>query len=109
MFSGTHRNMALWTLLVLLNASWSSVVIALEDPTQPPSYHLSSAKKSLRLESILFSDSRRVAVINGKVFSEGESIGNTKVIKIDRDSVKIMRGGKMARLELKRVSIRQEK
>ena len=54
------------------------------------------------------SESRKVAVINGNVVAEGDSIGSTKIIQIKSDSVTVNRDGKSKTLELKRTSIRQE-
>ncbi|HEB28363.1 MAG TPA: hypothetical protein ENI05_11415 [Porticoccus sp.] len=87
----------------------SAEVWSLSDPTRPSGYHsVAPEKQGLRLESILFSESRKVAVINGKVVAEGDSIGRTKIIQISRDSVTVSRDGKSKKIELKRTSIRQE-
>ena len=87
----------------------SADVWSLSDPTRPSGYHsVAPEQQGLRLESILFSETRKVAVINGNVVAEGDSIGRTKIIQISSDSVKVNRDGKSKILELKRTSIRQE-
>jgi MSHA biogenesis protein MshK len=92
-------------LSILPAQSWS-----LSDPTRPSAYQNTAVgKNNLRLESILFSASRRVAVINGKIVAEGDTIGRSKIIKISNDSVKINRDGQFKTLKLKRTPIRQEK
>ena len=97
----------LW--LVVLLVFFSGQVLALSDPTQPSSYKAVSKKKRLRVESILFSETRKVAVINGAVVAEGDSIGSAKIIQIDKGSVRISDGGKTTDLMLERMSVRQEK
>lgn len=93
--------------LVLMMAAPSAY--ALTDPTRPGQYHAAGPKIHLKLESVLFSESRRVAVINGKVLAEGERIGSAKVVSIGKDSVRLRRGGKTVRLTLQAPTIRQEK
>lgn len=95
-----------WTLLLTCLASSA---LALTDPTRPGQYQPGPAKIQYRLESILFSQSRRVAVINGKVLAEGEKIGSARVLSIGEDTVRLQTGGKTLKLTLQRPSIRQEK
>ena len=87
----------------------SSAAFALPDPTKPSSYRAENGGSEMRLESILFSPSRKVAVINGAVLSEGDTINDNRVIEINKESVKVSRRGKVSKLKLKRTSIRQER
>lgn len=96
-------------LLAVVLLMQSAAVSALQDPTRPPQYHSSKAQVALTLESILFSDTRRVAVINGKALEEGESLGAARVVSIGKDIVRVQRQGKTYNLTLKRPTIRQEK
>ena len=96
-------------LLLMTGMLLSLQVIALTDPTRPSAYRAANNKQNLRLESILFSDARKVAIINGAVVAEGDSVGNVKVIKIDKESVQIKRAGKLDKLILRHTSLRQEK
>lgn len=87
----------------------SSLAMAADfsDPTRPAQYKAAATtKSSLRLESILYSAERKVAIINGKALSEGDSIGALTVIRIEKESVSL---SNKKQLVLKRASIRQEK
>ena len=74
----------------------------LPDPTRPPSMsHASVAPRAERsaaagvpqLDSILISPSRRVAVIEGQIVREGDSVAGARIISIRPYSVRL-RGGK---------------
>lgn len=59
------------------------------DPTRPrigvetsPAERKAVARPVWTLESTLVADDRRVAVINGELVSEGESVGGARVIEI---------------------------
>ncbi|WP_085757709.1 hypothetical protein [Oceanicoccus sagamiensis] len=100
-----NRPILLSILFTLSTVAWS-----LEDPTRPSSYRsVGKKQEGLRLESILFSETRKVAVINGNVLSEGDAMGGTKVIRISKNSVMVSDNGKSVTLELSRTDIRQEK
>lgn len=81
---------------------------ALKDPTQPGEYRAATKRVNLNLESILFSDTRRVAVINGKALQEGEKLGSARVLSIGKDVVRVQQQGKTYNLTLQRPTIRQE-
>ena len=101
-----------YSLPVLVLAIWATAVppvSALTDPTRPSSYRAASKSQSLRLESILFSDNRRVAVINGAVVSEGDTVGRIKILQIDKNSVRVNNSGNIVELVLHRAAIRREK
>ncbi|MFT5693250.1 MAG: MSHA biogenesis protein MshK [Oceanicoccus sp.] len=96
-------------VFVLTTASFD-FVYGLQDPTQPSNFRAADSTTSvLTLESILISGDRRVAVINGKAITEGESAGGVKVVSIDKDSVRVLHSGNVLKLMLNSVSIRQEK
>lgn len=64
----------------------------LVDPTRPPDRVPDAAAPapeaaSERLQSILVSESRRLAVIDGTRVGVGDRIGAARVLRIDRDSV----------------------
>ena len=46
------------------------------------------------LGGIMWSPSKRLAVINGQKTSEGQMIGQAEVLKIERSSVRLKRGGR---------------
>jgi hypothetical protein len=64
-------------------------------------------QRSLKLESILYSTDRRVAVISGKVLAEGDSIENKIVTAITKDAVTLTSNGKALILKLQHTSIRK--
>lgn len=63
----------------------------LRDPTKPPQQRSTqqeaAAVTQYSLESILFSDSRRIAVINGESVATGGTVGGAVVKRIARDRV----------------------
>lgn len=96
-------------LLSVLAAFKTAQAQALADPTRPAQYHPAAAQAKLNLQSILFGNSRRVAVINGKALTEGERIGGARILSISKDMVRLKRGDKIVRLKLDNASIRREK
>jgi MSHA biogenesis protein MshK len=84
-------------------------LMALSDPTRPSSYRDVVPAPSLKLNSILWSESRRVAIVNGKAVLEGEQVADAVVVRIERDKVALRRNGKHIELALQRKSIKQEK
>lgn len=98
------------TMVIVGGLVWScSLSWALPDPTRPASYQTEAVQHTLKLESVLISEARKVAVINGHVVAEGDRIGSTRVISIHKDRVQVSRGGVSSTLAIKHTSIRQEK
>jgi len=80
-----------------------SFVVAekLRDPTQPLTksrQRVSGGK--LQLHSILISETRRIAIINGQRVSENDNIRGVKVLRILPDEVIIQQNGKSKSLKL---------
>lgn len=96
-------------LLLGLSLGCSGAAWALADPTRPASYQHVAGEQGLRLESVLISDSRKVAVINGHVVAEGDRIAGARIIHINRQGVKVSRDGVSRVLVMPHTSIRQEK
>tara|TARA_B100001179_G_C18230414_1_gene249731 strand:+ start:54 stop:386 length:333 start_codon:yes stop_codon:yes gene_type:complete len=72
---------------------------ALDDPTRPYTATMSGSSDQAKtavyqLGSILISDQRRVAVINGHPKVVGDRIGQAKVTRIGVDRVELSVGGK---------------
>lgn len=104
MFDRVIKN-SVYCLLFIATTAWS-----LPDPTKPTSYRAATAvAQSLTLESILISDERKLAIINGVVVTEGENVGSVKVVNISQSGVKVNSDGKALFLKLDNASIRQEK
>lgn len=87
----------LLTLLMAHNAA------ALNDPTRPtdPALYFGSGNASgWALQSILFSDNRRIAIINGKRVKEGDRIGSARVTRIHNSQVVLKTGDRTLKLRL---------
>ena len=92
----------------------------LRDPMQPPPFALrkfrearlggkpgtdapkpaAPAARPLRLTSILFSDERKVAIIDDQMLSLGDSIRGARLVGLTRESARLVRRGKVIRLSL---------
>ena len=60
------------------------------DPTRPDNYRTSGPRGSApvyNVSAIFTSDSRQVAVLNGRLVREGDRIGRVEVVRIDEDRV----------------------
>ena len=72
------------------------------DPMRPPSWlggKASSSKQTkpneaLRLQQILRSEDRLLAIINGKVLEKGQKISGAKVLRIKENSVELRIGSR---------------
>lgn len=96
-------------ITALFAALLSISVQALNDPTRPSYYQQGAAKKTtFKLNSVLWSKQRRVAIINGKALSEGDVIAGAKVVKIEKHQVRINQNGVLVNLELRRPPIKRE-
>jgi MSHA biogenesis protein MshK len=86
--------------------SLPAVADALADPTQPPpnwgpaESHGASATVAPRLSSILVSENRRVAVIDGVAYREGQTSNGITVVRIDKAWVDTQVGSQIVRLKL---------
>lgn len=79
----------------------------LDDPTRPPTKQAPTSSKpvaapvrSWKLESTLVASDRRVAVINGMLVGEGESVDGARVIKIHNLNVLIQTPTRRMTLQL---------
>jgi MSHA biogenesis protein MshK len=71
---------------------------AFEDPTRPPLVRATgSAAASIEqlpiLSSIVYSEKRRLAVVNGHLLSEGESKEGIALLHVAPDNVRVRLGG----------------
>ena len=81
------------------------------DPTRPLVYTPQSqiaTSGAIRLESILVSQKRRLAVINGAVVGVGEKVKGFQVKSIDDQQVKVERNGRVTVLRLPRTQVKKE-
>lgn len=95
-------------LIILLAAAsvLSRPVLAqpLADPTQPPVTGVASTKQiepaRQRLQSVLISADRRVAVIDGRPIPLGGRVGDATLVSIEPSEVTLQRGAARERLTL---------
>jgi MSHA biogenesis protein MshK len=80
---------------------------ALVDPTKPPSMAAGTARggapeqaASQRLQSILISPTRKLAVIDGRTVTEGSRIEAATVVQIAETRVTLRQGAELMTLEL---------
>ena len=77
----------------------------LDDPTRPYRAPASNgpageARRSFELSGVLLSSSRRIAVINGELYREGDTVDGARVVRIDPRSVRLQRGDQIVVVEL---------
>lgn len=92
------------TLTILLLALLASNAYALHDPTRPtdPALYFGTGNAGgWTLQSILFSDDRRIAIINGKRVREGERVGSARVTRIRNSQVVLKTRGRTLKLQLR--------
>lgn len=92
-------------------ASAANADDALKDPTRPPgeSEQKRAPAVALRLEAILDSAQRRVAIVSGRVVNAGDRLGGAIIEEITSDSVRYTRAGREHTIRLQRdqISVRQ--
>jgi MSHA biogenesis protein MshK len=95
--------------------SLPAVADALADPTQPPpnwrpveTHDGTSVPAAPKLTSILVSDERRVAVIDGVAFHEGQTSNGVTVVRIDKAWVDARVGEQPVRLKLASANMTKE-
>jgi MSHA biogenesis protein MshK len=85
------------------------------DPTKPLNYTAAAgsvagtAQETINLTSILISSDRKVAIINGQVLQESQTLKGigAQVKKIDADAVTLQQNGKVWRVPLNSTIIRK--
>ena len=93
-------------ILILCVFLSSNAVYAIKDPTKPPDKVLEKIRmkscdnKFYDLNAIIISKSRKIAVINGKTLSIGESIDGSQVIEIEKSSVYLKKGSSVTVLSM---------
>jgi hypothetical protein len=106
----TLTNPYLATLLISLTAK-VAMADRLTDPTRPTDAKETAqdAYKGVRLEAILRSEDRLLAIVNGKIVRAGDRIGDTRIDEIQHDAVRYTRAGRshVARLANKSISVRK--
>jgi len=97
------------TCLGLSVVCYMTYAVEMNDPTKPSTYRETVApnKKFYRLESVLLGHDRKLAIINGLSFSEGDNHKLGKVIAINSDHV-VLQGSKRHILRLVTLSVKKK-
>jgi hypothetical protein len=104
------NNRYLATLLLSMTAR-TAMGDRLVDPTQPAHLRPTNNGETLaavRLEAILQSGERGLAIVNGKVVRAGDRLGSIQILEVRTDSVRYSRDGEtnVARLTAKPMQVR---
>lgn len=95
-------------VLAMVSASAACAQAPLADPTRPPQVAPSFARESAaaqsapatRLQSILISPTRKLAVIDGHTVAVGGRVDEATVVQIAETHVTLRQGGELKTLEL---------
>ena len=115
-----QRCLGIFMLLLLAQISMAQAA-EYKDPMQPPEYALKKYReaknknkptsgntvvkekkevKKLKLTSIIYSPTRKIAIIDDQMLSVGNSINGAKLVKIDKNGAQLVRKGKVINLHL---------
>jgi MSHA biogenesis protein MshK len=98
-----HLSNPYLAMLLLAGTVQAAAAERLADPTRPahakPSAPAPSAAE-MRLEAVMKSGDRHVAVVNGRVVRAGDRIGDVQIEEITSDAVRYRRGGQSQVLRL---------
>jgi MSHA biogenesis protein MshK len=104
-------NITLCSALLLMPSAFV-VAASLNDPMRPPMSSPRAAIKSApsapagaRLTAVLFSQNRRVAIVDGKAVREGERISDAVVATITHDTVTLTRANRAEVLRLPKTTL----
>jgi len=85
------------TAIAIILVFASTPAAALQDPTKPPGNDATAPEsqplRSLSLDSIVYGQDRKVAVIDGEALREGQGINGIHVRKIHKDRVEVLDRG----------------
>jgi MSHA biogenesis protein MshK len=93
-------SLAVLALLAVLAPAWAQ---GLTDPTRPPNAVADPAQDAgggTQLQSVLISQGRRRAIINGNMVALGDTVGEAKVVKITETEVVLQKGSETEVLKL---------
>ena len=88
------------TALLLATASADELYDPMRPYTPDAPIERSAGSPGFALSAILYSPSRRVAVVNGRPVSVGDKVNGARVRRIDRGEVQLELGGKVLKLTL---------
>ena len=108
-------------IIPLLMLQFGSVqAVEIKDPMQPPEYALKKFRqaknknkpvntaipvkkveiKPMKLTSIIYSPTRKIAIIDDQMLGVGGTINGAKLVKIEKHSARLVRNGKVINLRL---------
>ena len=100
-----RRNIA---VLMLLAAAATALAQEprLQDPTRPYRPVAAAAgggpaEQGFALTGVLVSETRRIAVINGRFYREGDRINGEEILRIEPGSIRIRRNGEVVTVSVK--------
>ena len=98
--------------LLLTTLSAKSAADRLADPTRPPQASDASsgpAQDSVRVEAVLHSTERDLAIVNGKIVRAGDRVSGVQIEAILVDGVRYLRDGQVhiARLQPASIPVRR--
>ncbi len=119
MFKLTHKiGLSIVSSFLILQIAVGQAA-EIKDPMQPPEYALNKFRqakskpavvgtkrvkkpqtKPLKLTSILYSPTRKIAIIDDQMLGVGGTIKGARVVKIDKRSARLVRKGKVINLRL---------
>jgi len=96
--------------VLLLALGAQAAANGLADPTRPPRGPAVSTRPQVRVEAVLRSADRQVAIVNGKVVRAGDRVAGVLIDEILADGVRYVRDGQIhtARLRPASIEVRQE-
>ena len=97
--------------LLLAGVGITGTVFAIEDPTKPPvstSLPLAETMAWPKLQSILFGEERRLALLSDQLYAEGDEGEGFEVVRIFERGVVVRMQGEIRRLSLNRAKIHKE-
>ena len=97
---------------LLLTMSAKAAADRLADPTRPPQASDASAspsQDSVRVEAVLRSKERDLAIVNGKIVRAGDRVAGVQIEAILPDGIRYVRDGqvRVARLQPASIPVRQ--
>jgi hypothetical protein len=96
---------------LLLTMSAKAAAERLVDPTRPPQVQDASGPsyEGVRVEAVLRSAERHLAIVNGKIVRAGDRVGDVQIEAILVDGVRYVRDGKVhiARLQPASIPVRR--
>jgi hypothetical protein len=93
--------------MLLACVLWTGVISAMEDPTRPPAGFYNSGRAAAAsgeegpvLQSVLISESERLAIISGELVAIGGKVAGGRLVKVSETEVVLQQGTARKTLKL---------